>query len=149
MKINNKVILGAAAGILGNAAASVIGRSARGRRDADRTEIAAVTASALSAIPFTYIMAKTGRDNALIKGALYGFAVWLSLSGLREQNANTAAKTIVFGVVTSLLICRLGDPRIFKENDIAESADSEQDFYDDMEDGWAISNKVYNIKYIH
>ncbi|MDW7651170.1 MAG: hypothetical protein SCK29_04895 [Bacillota bacterium] len=78
-----------------------------------------LTLGMILGILFIYILYFTGRDFALLKGALFGTAVWyvaiglvLPVSGMIPGNANTAdimillAYHLLFGLLTAALLVR-------------------------------------------
>ncbi len=78
-------------------------------------------------IAMTYLLSVTGKDRAIIKGAGMSGVFWMLLYGnyanmggttVRPALPNTILSNLVghftYGVVTSFVITRLGDPSLFR-----------------------------------
>ena len=81
-------------------------------------------------IPLVYMFRYTGKDNAVFKGLGYGHIAWIAMygstgrmmgvkKGVFPLNADTNLSAFVnhswYGLVTALLINKLGDPSLFPE----------------------------------
>lgn len=81
-------------------------------------------------IPLVYLFRYTGKDKTAIKGTAYGHFAWIVMygslgrlfgvkKGVFPLNAQTNMSALVnhtwYGLVTALVINKLGDPRLFPE----------------------------------
>ncbi len=86
-----------------------------------------ITGSILG-IPMFNIMKKTGKDNYLFKGAVYGIFSWETLYSLRQRlglvrsktyttrtHITTIIDTLVYGFVSTSAMVFLSDPTIFPQ----------------------------------
>jgi len=150
MKIKDRLLLGVVAGLGGNLVKLAIGRIAKEKNLAEINgpekaagmlipphrltdplgKVAGYLADSVIAgiigIAFVYTLSVTGKDKAVLKGALIGQAAWTALYGVLATMGATrvhpvSSKTVLsdlightaYGAATACLIARLGDPGLF------------------------------------
>ncbi len=85
---------------------------------------------AILGIPVVYLLRYTGKDKAAIKGLVFGHFAWLTAYGVigrgfgthkgvfpldAHTNLSAFASHSWYGLVTSVVITKLGDPGLFPE----------------------------------
>jgi hypothetical protein len=102
-----------------------------GRRTRSRTGslvgfLADETIAAGLGVGITYMLSSTGKDHAVLKGAMAGQGMWAGLYGMLATLGVTRLDTvspmtaishygshIVYGAITAWLVVTLGDPSLF------------------------------------
>ena len=91
--------------------------------------IADFVIGAIMGVPMVYLLRYTGKDHAALKGFGFGNFAWVSLYGavgrmfgtksLYPLNAKTNLSAFInhslFGIITALIIKKIGDPDLFPE----------------------------------
>ena len=182
-KIKDKIFLGFVAGMIGAMPGRILNKAEFElgitdsryeemasmlfvtKRDAHKVKgksvgtIANSLLTSATGVTTTYVLTKTGRDYAALKGIGISSMAWLGIYGLSTQAKVRKSKKpiaallsyldhVIFGATTATLVSMLGDDSLFpshRENQNLEHTDNRINFVSSQSQ----SNEPYTERYLH